>query len=210
MSNSKTEKTARAPKASTRKTPAKARTATKTKTTPLTAAALPLESVTTDALLARASAYTLFVRRAVHHLAASLEGGAISIPAGRQLRAGTPLIVTYFTDAAALNRPDLELQQVTMHWRVGGEDQPNVLVAKRAGRVGVLERLPTTLLVPAGATGELEYWFELQSVSGETLWDSNYGDNFRLSLAAPVKANGEAQPGAWETTHPLPPAVQAS
>lgn len=207
-----TEKTARAPKATTRKTAEKPATKAKPRASAKkngngALAVKPVEDVRTEALLARATSWTLFVRRAVHHLAASLEGGAISMPAGRTLRAGAPLIVTYFTDTAALGRPDLELSQVRLHWRVGGADMPTVLVAKRVPATGVVERLPTTLLVPATATGELEYWFELETASGETLWDSNFGGNFKLTVTAPPSGNGEAMPQSWQT-QPLAPAVR--
>lgn len=111
-----------------------------------------------------------------------LDGGPGLVPWSGALDARLPLFVTWLMDAPGLARPDVQLKAVTLHARIGELELAPVLVSDDRLHEGELVRLPTRVELPAGATGELEYWFEVETSSGETLWHSNYGRNFRLTL----------------------------
>lgn len=113
-----------------------------------------------------------------------LDGGPGLVPWSGPLDARLPLFVTWLMDAPGLARPDVQLKAVTMHARLGDVTLTPVLVSDDRSHEGELVRLPTRVELPADAAGELEYWFEVETTSGETLWHSNYGRNFRLSLAS--------------------------
>lgn len=111
-----------------------------------------------------------------------LDGGPGLVPWSGALDTRLPLFVTWLMDAPALARPDVQLKAVTLHTRIGELELTPVLVSDDRLHEGELVRLPTRVELPVGATGELEYWFEVETASGETLWHSNYGRNFRLPL----------------------------
>lgn len=130
----------------------------------------------------------LLVVRGGHVVSLVLDGGPGLVPWTGPLDARLPLFVTWLMDAPGLARPDVQLQSVTLHARVGGVDLPTVLMSDDERHQGELVRLPTRLELPADAAGELEYWFEVVTTSGETLWHSNFGRNFRLPLASGAAA----------------------
>lgn len=111
-----------------------------------------------------------------------LDGGPGLVPWSGALDTRLPLFVTWLMDAPALARPDVQLKAVTLHSRIGELTLAPVLVSDDRLHEGELVRLPTRVELPVGATGELEYWFEVETATGETLWHSNYGRNFRLPL----------------------------
>ncbi|MEW6433133.1 MAG: hypothetical protein AB1730_16640 [Myxococcota bacterium] len=120
-----------------------------------------------------------------------LDGGPGLVPWSGPLDARLPLFVTWLMDATGLARPDVQLKAVTMHARLGDVALTPVLVSGDQSHEGELVRLPTRVELPADAAGELEYWFEVETTSGETLWHSNYGRNFRLPLASGREAVAE-------------------
>lgn len=126
--------------------------------------------------------YALFVGRNMHYVGAVLSGGRGLAPCS-YVEAGKPVVVTYFQGPAGLGRPDLTLRAAKLHARVNGEEVAPLLLTGELDVGGELCRIPTAFTVPADARGELEYWFELET-SGETLWDSNFGGNFRLQVGA--------------------------
>ncbi len=126
--------------------------------------------------------YALFVGRNLHYLGAVLAGGRGLAPCSA-VEPGKPVVVTYFQGPAGLGRPDLTLRAVKLHTRVNGEEAAPLLLTSELDVGGEICRVPTAFAVPADARGELEYWFELET-SGETLWDSNFGGNFRLAVGA--------------------------
>jgi len=134
------------------------------------------------------TAQQLLVARGGHVLSLVLDGGQGLIPWSGPLDARLPLFVTWLMDATALARPEAQLASVTLHARVGDVELPPVLLTDDARHQGELVRLPTRLELPADAAGELEYWFEVVTTAGETLWHSNWGRNFRLPLASGAAA----------------------
>jgi hypothetical protein len=106
------------------------------------------------------------------------------VPWTRPLDARLPVFVTWLVDAQGLGRPDVQLKAVTMHARIGELELPPVLLSEERTHEGELVRLPTRLELPTDVAGELEYWFEVETTSGETLWHSNFGWNFRLPLGS--------------------------
>ncbi|MEW5738755.1 MAG: hypothetical protein AB1938_07500 [Myxococcota bacterium] len=133
----------------------------------------------------------LLVARGGHVLSLVVDGGPGVIPWTGAVDPRLPLFVTWLMDAPALARPDVQLESVTLHARVGGVELPPVVVSDEERYGDELVRLPTRLELPLEATGDLEYWFEVLTTAGETLWHSNFGRNFRLPLAQASSAPQE-------------------
>lgn len=184
---------AAAPKkaAAPRKTPARKAAAPKPATPPaevdfaVSAALAPEPGRVPDS---QGTTQHLLVSRGGHVLSLSLDGGPGVVPLSGALDAKLPLFVTWLLDAPGLARPDVVLKAVTLHARLGDTLLPPVLVTDERTFAGELVRLPTRLELPADASGELEYWFEVETTSGETLWHSHFGKNFRLPIASGTRA----------------------
>jgi hypothetical protein len=97
--------------------------------------------------------------------------------------AGKPFVVSYGRSPADLGKPG-ELASVKLHYRIdGGKVKTKTIVdGSRDLQSGQLNRIPARIAVPAGARKEIEYWFELKTTSGETLWDSDFGKNYRANV----------------------------
>ncbi|MBI3180993.1 MAG: hypothetical protein HYZ28_02485 [Myxococcales bacterium] len=130
----------------------------------------------------KAAAYSLFVGNNFAHASASLEGVAAAVPAPHGVEAGKPLVVSYFQEPSHLGRPDAKLTSVKMHYRIDGRDYPPLEVVGRGRYSAEPVRLTKQIDIPADAKGELEYWFECATDRGETLWDSKFGENYRLNI----------------------------
>jgi hypothetical protein len=184
-------KAPRAPKTSTRAVqsePKKAKAPAKKAAAKPRTAARKVSAALSSPQPTHGTAQHLLVARGGHVISLVLDGGPGVVPWTGPLDARLPLFVTWLMDAPGLARPDVQLSAVTLHARVGGVDLPTVLMSDDERHQGELVRLPTRLELPADASGELEYWFEVLTTSGETLWHSNYGRNFRLPLASGAEA----------------------
>ncbi|GMU60492.1 MAG: hypothetical protein AMXMBFR34_22550 [Myxococcaceae bacterium] len=131
----------------------------------------------------------LVVARGGHLVCLVVDGGPGVVPWTGGLDARLPLFLTWLMDAPGLARPDVQLEAVTLHARVGGVELTPVQLSDDERFQGELVRLPTRVELPAGAAGDFEYWFEVRTTSGETLWHSNFGRNFRLPFASSQSAS---------------------
>jgi hypothetical protein len=116
----------------------------------------------------------------------SNEVGGLSISptdVSSQVLAGAPLTVQYLQTPAQLGRPDAKFAEVTMHYRIDGALFPPVKVGGTDAK-GKYSAIPAEINVPGGASKNIEYWFEAKTTTGETLWDSNFGNNFKQPIAA--------------------------
>lgn len=119
----------------------------------------------------KAGSYSLYVGNTFGRLSLMLDGAAIP-----GVEAGKPIVVSYSREPEDMGRPDVKFRSVKMHYRVDGQQMPPVEVAGPRGHV------PTTIEVPPAAKGELEYWFEIDTESGEKLWDSDFGKNYSFGV----------------------------
>jgi hypothetical protein len=102
-----------------------------------------------------------------------VEGGLVTAP---KLKPGCMVQVAYLKD---IERP---LAGATLHARVDGVP----LEPKSLGHVDGAGRFVRTAAAVEVAPGaqKLEYWFELKTADGQTLWDSNWGRNHWLDVDA--------------------------
>lgn len=119
-------------------------------------------------------------------LTQKLAGGQVT---ATRIPAGATLEVSYWKDPTHPQHADAKVTRITMHARLDGETLPSLVLALRAEN-GPLLRLAPALNLPETAK-LLEYWFELETDAGHTLWDSNWGNNHWLELVNPM-AHGEA------------------
>ncbi|MBL9025492.1 MAG: hypothetical protein JNL21_25070 [Myxococcales bacterium] len=105
-----------------------------------------------------------------------------------KLRAGDPIQIAY--DPARL--PSCRGEQngtpqwaITAFYRVGGGDVHAVSVA------GLMAPAGPATIVPDSA-GKLEVWFQVTNVWGCNEYDSDFGNNYKFSVAAPVGQPGWA------------------
>lgn len=101
-----------------------------------------------------------------------------------RIPAGATLEVSYWKDPTHPQHAEAKLTRITMHARLDGETLPSLVVAQRSEN-GPLLRLAPALNLPETAK-LLEYWFELETDAGHTLWDSNWGNNHWLELTNPM------------------------
>lgn len=116
-------------------------------------------------------------------LTQKVNGGQVT---ATRIPAGATLEVSYWKDPAHPQHADAKLTRITMHARLDGATLPSLVVALRTGS-GPLLRLAPALNLPETAK-LLEYWFELETDAGHTLWDSNWGNNHWLELTNPMAA----------------------
>ncbi|MBM4778000.1 MAG: hypothetical protein GQE15_09880 [Archangiaceae bacterium] len=114
-------------------------------------------------------------------LTQKLAGGQVT---ATRIPAGATLEVSYWKDPTHPQHADAKLTRITMHARLDGETLPSLVVAARSEN-GPLLRLAPALNLPETAK-LLEYWFELETDAGHTLWDSNWGNNHWLELTNPM------------------------
>jgi len=108
-------------------------------------------------------------------------GADFSESVSGKLRAGDPIEIVY--DPARL--PDCRGEQngipqwaITAFYQVGDGDVHTVSVAG-------LNAGPQTFVVPA-AKGTLQVWFQVTNRWGCNAYDSDFGENYRFSVSAPV------------------------
>lgn len=101
-----------------------------------------------------------------------------------RIPAGATLEVSYWKDPTHPQHAEAKLTRITMHARLDGETLPSLVVALRSEN-GPLVRLAPSMNLPETAK-LLEYWFELETDAGHTLWDSNWGNNHWLELTNPL------------------------
>lgn len=116
-------------------------------------------------------------------LTQKLAGGQVT---ATRIPAGATLEVSYWKDPTHPQHAEAKLTRITMHARLDGETLPSLVVAQRSEN-GPLLRLAPALNLPETAK-LLEYWFELETDAGHTLWDSNWGNNHWLELTNPMAA----------------------
>lgn len=95
--------------------------------------------------------------------------------------AGKPLFIDY---GRSLENIGLQgtLKKVEMFYRIdGGPVQSATLAEGESARAPGL-RSAHRIDVPAGAKGEVEYWFKLTGEDGKTHWDSKFGQNYRTNI----------------------------
>jgi hypothetical protein len=126
-------------------------------------------------------AYSLQVGNTFTLLTAQVEGGAVT--AQEPLEAGTRLEVSYWKEPQQLSLTDTQFVALKLHARLDGVELKGLELG-HTDAAGRFVRTPARVELPATAQ-QLEYWFEISTSSGQTLWDSNWGNNYRLSLAAP-------------------------
>ena len=114
-------------------------------------------------------------------LTQKLAGGQVT---ATRIPAGATLEVSYWKDPTHPQHADAKVTRITMHARLDGETLPSLVVALRTEN-GPLLRLAPALNLPETAK-LLEYWFELETDAGHTLWDSNWGNNHWLELTNPM------------------------
>ena len=95
--------------------------------------------------------------------------------------AGKPLVVNYLRNRSSIGADDEVLSTLTFHSRIDGVAQPPQQVTCDPARTDAYGS-KFALDIPAGAKGEVEYWFEATTHSGKTLWDSKGGANFKLDI----------------------------
>ena len=105
---------------------------------------------------------------------------ANGVPATGGIEAGKALNVNYYK---RLPVPESEVDSVTLRYRIDGQDYPGVQVASLNTRGPAnLVRKTGTVQIPASARGEIEYWFEVKTRSGQTVYDSNSGRNYKANV----------------------------
>ena len=112
-------------------------------------------------------------------------GADFSETVSGKLRAGDPIEIAF--DASRLStcrgeQGGVPQWAITAHYRVNGGSVHAITVA------GLMAESPA-LIVPESA-GTLEIWFSITNKWGCHAYDSNFGENYRFQLAAPV-----GQPG---------------
>ncbi len=110
-------------------------------------------------------------------LTEAVDGGVVTTP---KLKPGCTVEVSYLKDLAQ------PLSSARLHARLDGVP----LASKPLGYTdadGRFVRTPVALALAPEAQ-KLEYWFELTTVDGQTLWDSNWGRNHWLEVEAPGAA----------------------
>lgn len=137
------------------------------------------------AMTARAPArrFTLQVGTGFSFITETVSAGEV---AASRVPAGATVAVRYWKDPSHPAQPNAVLSRITLHARIDGAPVPSMVVAQRSD--GLLLRGAPTLTLPETAK-LLEYWFELVTDSGETMWDSNWGNNHWLELAPAHAAN---------------------
>lgn len=177
------------PPATEAKAKAKAKASETKKAAPKSTTAEAKKPAATTAAPSRAtatssgSAYGLQVGNTFTLLTAQVEGGALT--AQEPLEAGTRLEVSYWKEPQQLSLTDTQFIAVKLHARLDGVER-EALALGHTDAAGRFVRTPARVEVPAKAQ-QLEYWFEISTSSGQTLWDSNWGNNYRLSFAAPAR-----------------------
>ncbi|MER2560171.1 MAG: hypothetical protein ABTQ32_05590 [Myxococcaceae bacterium] len=158
-------------KKTTRTTTTAKRPATKKKTESVPAVE------TTKSVKVAANLYALNLGTGFTLLTQKLAGGQVT---ATRIPAGATLEVSYWKDPTHPQHAEAKLTRITMHARLDGETLPSLVVAQRSEN-GPLLRLAPALNLPETAK-LLEYWFELETDAGHTLWDSNWGNNHWLEL----------------------------
>lgn len=121
--------------------------------------------------------YSLHLGTGFTLLTQKLSGGQVT---ASRIPAGATLAVSYWKDPTHPQYADAKVTRITMHARLDGETLPSLIVAQQSE--GPLLRLAPRLVLPETAK-LLEYWFELETDAGHTLWDSNWGNNHWLELS---------------------------
>lgn len=127
--------------------------------------------------------YQLQVGNTFMLLTAQVEGGAVT--AQEPLESGTWLEVSYWKEPQQLSLPDAQFVAVKLHARLDGVELGGLALG-HTDSAGRFVRTAARVEVPASAQ-QLEYWFEIATSSGQTLWDSNWGNNYRLGFVAPTR-----------------------
>jgi hypothetical protein len=126
-------------------------------------------------------------------LTRQVPGGAVTAD---RVPAGAVLEVTYWKQPSHPAQPQARLSSIVMHARLDGVTLPSLQLARLDGE-GRLVRSTGRVELPESAK-LLEYWFELDTDAGEKLWDSNWGHNHWVELAATVLPGAEPQGVALE------------
>jgi hypothetical protein len=130
---------------------------------------------------AQGAVFHLQVGNTFSLLTEQVDGGAVLV--SEPVRADARLQVTYWKEPRQLALSDSQFVAVKLHARVDGGDEQ----VRELGRVddfGRFVRATGTLALPAGAQ-RVEYWFEISTSSDETLWDSDWGNNYWLAVTTP-------------------------
>jgi hypothetical protein len=100
-----------------------------------------------------------------------------------QAEAGKPFRVSYVRELGDIGQPGT-LEKVTLRYQVDGGPIQSKSIAdgQRDLSTGQLVRMPAKIDVPPTAKGELTYWFELQTKDGRTVYDSDFGQNYRAEI----------------------------
>lgn len=165
--------------------------ARKTSSTPAKAKAAPKKAAKRPAKKTAAKAsdappsewrrvFSLQVGNTFSLLTERVEGGFVTMQ--QPIAPDAWLEVFYWKEPQQLARPDSKFTSVKLHARVDGEEQP-VLELGSNDESGRFVRRSATLEVTA-TTQRIEYWFEISMSTGETVWDSNWGNNYWLDVAS--------------------------
>lgn len=179
MTTKKTTKTTTAKRPATKK---------KTESAPAVETTSTVTATTTKTI---ENLYALNLGTGFTLLTQKLTGGQVT---ATRIPAGAVLEVSYWKDPTHPQHAEAKVTRITMHVRLDGETLPSLVVAQRTEN-GPLLRLAPALNLPETAK-LLEYWFELETDAGHTLWDSNWGNNHWLELTNPMAA---AEAGATQS-----------
>ncbi len=105
--------------------------------------------------------------------------GGIEVP--NQAEAGKPFTIRYGRGPGDLGQQGA-LKDVVLHYRIDGGPEQKRSLALVTDPSGFTHREYLQLDLPATAKGELEYWFEQKLEDGRTLWDSDFGRNYRTDI----------------------------
>jgi hypothetical protein len=136
--------------------------------------------------------YSLQIGTGFSLLTQLVPGGAVAVT---RVPAGASLAVSYWKEPTHRAHPAAKVTRITMHVRLDGLLLPSLVVAQRddADR---LVRLSPMITVPIESK-LFEYWFQLETDTNETLWDSNWGNNHWLQL----EDLSGASPGSVPSNH---------
>jgi hypothetical protein len=110
-----------------------------------------------------------------------VDGGAVVVHA--PVGAESTLKVAYWKEPQHLERHGVTFVSVKLHARIdGGQELIQEVGRETAGR---FIRTPAAIELGADAK-HLEYWFEVLTSAGETLWDSTWANNYWLAVAPPA------------------------
>lgn len=98
--------------------------------------------------------------------------------------AGKPFYLRYHRGLSDLGTTG-EISKIRAHYRVDGGAVKTKLIADGTHdlHTAQLQRIPAKLTVPNSASGEVEYWFEIETKDGRRLYDSDFGANYRVPIA---------------------------